>query len=84
MKALLNRRDGSSARTDVEQYVLSRYQMEKLSKNGWEYPLTIPYETDEELTASFTISVIESRFLKRLTTPQDLGTYFPPRIVQVM
>jgi len=83
-ESLLNRRDGSSVRADVKQYVLSRYQMEKLSKDGWEYPLTIPYVTDEELASSFMMSVIESRFLKRLATPQDLGSYFPLRIVQVM
>ena len=34
-ESLLNRRDGSSVRADVKQYVLSRYQMEKLSKDGW-------------------------------------------------
>lgn len=37
------------SRVEIEQDVLSRYQMEKLSKDGWEYHLTIPYETDEEL-----------------------------------
>ena len=36
-------------RAEIEQDVLSRYQMEKLRKDGWEYHLTIPYETDEAL-----------------------------------
>ena len=29
--------------------MLSRYDMEKPRKDGWEYILTIPYETDEQL-----------------------------------
>lgn len=42
-------RGKNKSRAEIEQDVLSRYQMEKLSKDGWEYHLTIPYETDEEL-----------------------------------
>jgi DNA invertase Pin-like site-specific DNA recombinase len=42
-------RGKNKSRTEIEQDVLSRYQMKKLSKDGWEYHLTIPYETDEEL-----------------------------------
>ena len=36
-------------REEIEQYVLSRYGMEKERADDWEYTLTIPYETDEEL-----------------------------------
>jgi DNA invertase Pin-like site-specific DNA recombinase len=58
MKVLLSRaiennnkfvRGKNKSRTEIERYVLSHYQMEKLSPEGWEYHLTIPYETDEEL-----------------------------------
>jgi hypothetical protein len=37
------------AREAIEQFVLSRYGMEKEREDGCEYTLTIPYETDEEL-----------------------------------
>jgi hypothetical protein len=36
-------------REEIEQFVLSRYGMDKEQSDGWEYTLTIPYETDEEL-----------------------------------
>jgi predicted transcriptional regulator len=42
-------RGKNKSRTEIEQAVLSRYQMEKLRTDGWEYSLIIPYETDEEL-----------------------------------
>ena len=42
-------RGKNKSRAEIERSVLSRYQMEKLSPEGWEYHLTIPYETDEEL-----------------------------------
>jgi DNA invertase Pin-like site-specific DNA recombinase len=42
-------RGKNKSRAEIEQDVLSRYQMEKLRKDGWEYHLTIPYETDEDL-----------------------------------
>jgi len=42
-------RGKSKARDEIEQYVLSRFAMEKLDKKGWEYVLSIPYTTDEEL-----------------------------------
>lgn len=42
-------RGKNKSRTEIEHYVLSHYQMEKLSPEGWEYHLTIPYETDEDL-----------------------------------
>ena len=44
-------RGKTKAREEIEQYVLSHYQMEKPEKNGWEYVLSIPYHTDEELDA---------------------------------
>ena len=37
------------AREEIERYVLSQYEMQKPHKDGWEYTLSIPYETDEEL-----------------------------------
>jgi hypothetical protein len=37
------------AREDIEWWVLSRYQMKKLCPDGWEYELSIPYETDKDL-----------------------------------
>lgn len=37
------------AREDIEWLVLRRYGMEKPRKDGWEYILTIPYETDAGL-----------------------------------
>ena len=42
-------RGKNKSREDIEWRVLSRYHMEKPRKDGWEYILTIPYETDEEL-----------------------------------
>ena len=33
----------------IEWDILRHYQMEKPWKDGWEYILTIPYETDEDL-----------------------------------
>ena len=33
----------------IEERVLRRYRMEKPYKDSWEYVLTIPYETDEDL-----------------------------------
>ncbi|NET31352.1 MAG: hypothetical protein F6K19_05040 [Cyanothece sp. SIO1E1] len=36
-------------RGQIEQWCLSDYDMKKLGKDSWEYELTIPYETDEEL-----------------------------------
>lgn len=37
------------AREDIEQFVLARYKARKRHKDGNEYILHIPYETDEEL-----------------------------------
>lgn len=42
-------RGKGKAREEIEQYVLSRFAMEKPDKQGWEYILSIPYTTDEEL-----------------------------------
>ena len=39
----------TKAGEDIEWDILSRYQMQKPYKDGREYILTIPYETDEEL-----------------------------------
>ena len=36
-------------REDIEDYVLSRYDMEKPTKDGWDYELTIPYENRKDL-----------------------------------
>ncbi len=37
------------SREEIERFVLSRYSMRKLRKDGWEYKLVIPYENDEDL-----------------------------------
>jgi hypothetical protein len=42
-------RGKTKAREEIEQYVLSHYHLEKPRKDGWEYVLSIPYHTDEEL-----------------------------------
>jgi DNA invertase Pin-like site-specific DNA recombinase len=42
-------RGKGKSREDIEWDILSRFQMEKPYKDGWDYILTIPYETDEEL-----------------------------------
>jgi len=44
-------RGKKKARDEIEQWVLSRYQMTKDRPDGWEYELSIPYQTDEELDA---------------------------------
>jgi DNA invertase Pin-like site-specific DNA recombinase len=42
-------RGKKKAREEIERCVLSRFAMEKPDKNSWEYTLTIPYTTDDEL-----------------------------------
>jgi DNA invertase Pin-like site-specific DNA recombinase len=42
-------RGKGKAREEIEQNVLSRFGMDKPDKKGWEYILSIPYTTDEEL-----------------------------------
>jgi hypothetical protein len=42
-------RGKKKAREEIEQWVLSRYQMEKPHRDSWEYVLSIEYQTDEEL-----------------------------------
>ena len=37
------------AREEIEAWVLSRYGMEKPNPERWEYVLSIPYDSDEEL-----------------------------------
>jgi len=39
-------------RQEIEDRVLCRYQMKKDRPDGWEYELSIPYETDEDLDAA--------------------------------
>jgi hypothetical protein len=42
-------RGKKKARQEIEDRVLSRYQMKKDRPDGWEYELSIPYETDKNL-----------------------------------
>jgi len=42
-------RGKSRAREEIERSLLSRFAMEKTDKHGWNYVLSIPYTTDEEL-----------------------------------
>jgi hypothetical protein len=44
-------RGKTKARDEIERWVLARYQMEKHRPDGWEYDLSISYQTDEELDA---------------------------------
>jgi hypothetical protein len=44
-------RGKTKVRDEIEQWVLSRYQMTKDRPDGWEYELSSPYQTDEELDA---------------------------------
>jgi len=40
------------SRQQIEDYCLSQYDMEKEEPDGWEYTLTIPYTTEEDLEAT--------------------------------
>jgi hypothetical protein len=42
-------RGKNKSREEIEEWVLSRYGMEKQTKDGGEYGLSIPYQTDKEL-----------------------------------
>jgi DNA invertase Pin-like site-specific DNA recombinase len=42
-------RGKSRVRKQIEDFILSEYNMKKPDKDGWEYELTIPYENDNEL-----------------------------------
>jgi DNA invertase Pin-like site-specific DNA recombinase len=42
-------RGKGKVREEIERHVLSRFAMEKADKKGWEYRLSIPYTSDEEL-----------------------------------
>jgi DNA invertase Pin-like site-specific DNA recombinase len=42
-------RGKTRARRNIEDFVLSQYAMQKPDKNGWQYILTIPYQTQEDL-----------------------------------
>lgn len=37
------------AREDIEYYVLSDYNIKRLSKDSWDYEITVEYETEKEL-----------------------------------
>ena len=45
-------RGKNKVREEIERHVLSRFAMEKPDKQGWEYVLSIPYTTDEELDST--------------------------------
>jgi hypothetical protein len=45
-------RGKKKVRREIEDRVLSRYQMKKDRPDGWDYELSIPYETDEDLDAA--------------------------------
>jgi hypothetical protein len=45
-------RGKKKVRQEIENRVLSRYQMKKDRPDGWEYELSIPYETDKDLDAA--------------------------------
>jgi hypothetical protein len=42
-------RGKTRVREEIERHILSRFAMEKPERDGWEYILSIPYSTDEEL-----------------------------------
>jgi DNA invertase Pin-like site-specific DNA recombinase len=42
-------RGKTRARRTIEDFVLSQYAVEKPDKNGWQYILTIPYRTQDDL-----------------------------------
>jgi hypothetical protein len=42
-------RGKKKVRQEIEDRVLSRYQMKQDRPGGWEYELSIPYETDKDL-----------------------------------
>lgn len=45
-------RGKNKVREEIERHVLSRFAIEKPDKQGWEYVLSIPYTTDEELDST--------------------------------
>ena len=45
-------RGKGKVRDEIERQVLSRFAMQKTEKDGWEYILSIPYATDEELDST--------------------------------
>jgi hypothetical protein len=42
-------RGKGQSRKDIEMFILSKYQMKKLNKDGWEYELTFHYKDEEDL-----------------------------------
>jgi predicted nuclease of restriction endonuclease-like (RecB) superfamily len=51
-------RGKKKAREEIEDQVLSRYQMKKERPEGCDYQLTIPYETDKDLDATIYDEII--------------------------
>jgi DNA invertase Pin-like site-specific DNA recombinase len=64
-------RDKTKARREIEQDVLRRYDMKKPYTDGWEYILTIPYDTDEELDL-----IIERDILTEASRTADMRYCF--------
>ncbi len=64
-------RGKTKVRREIEQYLLKPYDMEKLSADGWEYTLTIPYDTDEELDL-----IIERDILQEAARFADMSDCF--------
>ncbi len=51
-------RGKSRARDDIERLVLARYQMQKPTKDSWDYLLLVPYQTKEELDRTIHDSIL--------------------------
>jgi probable addiction module antidote protein len=64
-------RGKTRAREDIEDYVLSHYDMKKLWADGSEYELTIPYDTDEELD-----DIIDRDILQAASLQADMRNCF--------
>ena len=64
-------RGKTKVRRDIEAQILSSYSMEKPYKDSWDYFLTIPYETDDELT-----TIIERDILREAAHIADMRYCF--------
>ncbi len=64
-------RGKTKVRREIEQYLLKPYDMEKPSADGWDYTLTIPYDTDEELGL-----IIERDILQEAARFADMSDCF--------
>ena len=51
-------RGKKKARAEIEQFVLARFGMEKLRPDGWEYVLTIPYETEDGVGGTWRVYAV--------------------------